>query len=274
MVLVFGSTWTIGLELAAQSRGLLPELVPPALGLLVGYLVVAGTVTATAIQGGRRAVVSLLRRFTVCRVSPAWYAVALLGFPVLYVVALAIAAVTSGSTPDFGSARVLRFVPAGLNLAIVAPAWFLYEVFTNGEEIAWRGYLLPRLQSRHAPLLAALMVGVVWAAWHFPKFLAVPSTFDYPLWLWTLDILSKAVIITWLFNSTRGSLLLATLFHASWNTAALCLPILPSTNGDLTAFTVAVCGTAVVAAGVVVRDPRLGMREPGRVAREGLAAVS
>ena len=267
IVLIFALTWSVGLALAAQSRGLIPAIVPSAAGLLIGYLVVAAAIVATALQDGWRGVRVLLLRFLVWRVSAVWYAVALLGFPLLYIAALAVWMLSGGPAPEFGSPPVTKFVPAGLSLLVVAPAWLLYEIFTNGEEIGWRGYLLPRLQSRYSPLVATLIVAAVWAMWHSPKFLVVPATYDYPLWLWLVDIGAKAVLMTWLFNNTRGSLLLPTLFHASWNTASLCLPILPTAQGDLGPFSVAVGFTAVAAIAVMVRDPQLGLRATERSSR-------
>ena len=266
---IFALTWCVGLALAAQSRGLIPSIVPSIAGLLIGYLVVAGAIAATALQDGLSGVRALLLRFLVWRVSATWYAIALLGFPLLYVAAVAVYALSAGAAPDFATPPVTKFAPAGLSLLVVAPAWLLYEAFTNGEEIGWRGYLLPRLQSRYSPLVATLIVAAVWAAWHFPKFLVVPATYNYPLWLWLVDIGAKAVLATWLFNHANGSLLLTTLLHASWNTAALCLPILPTANSDVGPFTVAVGLTALVAAGVMVRDPQLGFRTSNAMSRGG-----
>ena len=266
---IFAFTWSVGLTLAAQSRGLIPAIFPSLAGFLIGYLVVAGAIAATALQDGRSGVRALLCRFLVWRVSATWYVVALLGFPLLYLAAVAVYTVSAGATADFATPPVMNFVPAGVSLLVVTPAWLLYEIFTNGEEIGWRGYLLPRLQSRHSPLVATLIVAAAWAAWHFPKFLVVPATYDYPLWLWLVDIGAKAVLATWLFNNANGSLLLTTLFHASWNTAALCLPVLPTAHGDVGPFTVAVGLTALVAIGVVVRDPQLGFRTSNVMLRAG-----
>ena len=260
---IFGFSWLIGLALAAQSRGVIPAIVPSVAGLLIGYMVVAGALAATALQEGWNGVRALLSRFLIWRVPAIWYAVALLGFPLMYGAAIALYVGAGGPAPDFNAPLVRSFVPAGLSVVAVAPAWFVYEVFTNGEEIAWRGYLLPRLQARYAPLIATLIVAAIWALWHLPKFLVVPAAYNYPTWLWLIDITSKAVIMTWLFNNTRGSLLLVTLCHASWNTAAICLPILPTANGTTGPFTIAVALTAIAAIGVMLRDPQLGMRSAG-----------
>ena len=63
----------------------------------------------------------------------------------------------------------------------------------------------------------------MWGFWHLPKFLAADNT--SPFWLFMIRIIASAVLYTWLFNNTRGSLLMTTMFHASANTAGVFLPI-------------------------------------------------
>lgn len=93
----------------------------------------------------------------------------------------------------------------------------------------WRGYALSRLLARHNALTASLILGPVWAAWHLPKFTlagTVGSAHAYPFWVFVVQTTAFTVLITWAYVHTRGSLLIATLFHAASNTAALCLPII------------------------------------------------
>jgi uncharacterized protein len=106
-------------------------------------------------------------------------------------------------------------------------------VFTNAEEIGWRGYATPRLQARHTALTAALVVGIVSAFWHLPKALTVGSGQDYPFWLFVIDTLAKAIVWAWVYNSTGGSLWAVTLLHASVNTSVVFLPVLPGATGEM-----------------------------------------
>ena len=96
----------------------------------------------------------------------------------------------------------------------------------NGEEIAWRGYALPALQSRMAALPAALVLGVLESCFHLPLFLT-PCTPQSRIPFAGFTVLSVAlsVIFAWVFNSTRGSLLVVTLLHAGINATTNVLPV-------------------------------------------------
>lgn len=93
------------------------------------------------------------------------------------------------------------------------------------EEPGWRGFALPRLQAQLGPLAGTLVLGALWGAWHLPQFL-LPGWADqngglHPssIAVFLLTVLSVAIIMTWIFNHTQGSLLLAMAAHASVNTA-------------------------------------------------------
>ncbi len=97
-----------------------------------------------------------------------------------------------------------------------------------GEEGGWRGFALPRMEQRSGPLVGTLLLGVLWGLWHLPLFLLVPryngagSGFAgilIPFAAFTIMVIAYTVVFTWVFNNTRGSLLLAILLHASINTA-------------------------------------------------------
>jgi membrane protease YdiL (CAAX protease family) len=87
-----------------------------------------------------------------------------------------------------------------------------------GEELAWRGFALPRLLTSHNALVASLILGVLWAAWHLPLVWTEGAPlYQQPLWLLLLDVTAKSVLFTWVFLHTRGSVLLAALLHATTN---------------------------------------------------------
>jgi hypothetical protein len=95
-----------------------------------------------------------------------------------------------------------------------------------GEEFGWRGFALPRLQARYNALVSSLIVGVFWSLWHIPLFF-VEGTAQYQ---WGLDaglipavlmyssfVISLAIQLTWVFNNTKGSVLLAAVLHGAGN---------------------------------------------------------
>jgi uncharacterized protein len=232
-ILMFACTWPIDLWAAADSHGWTALHIPPVLQLLVGYGFVVAALIATGVVDGRAGIRTLLRRFLIWRVGLRWYAVVLLGFAVVDLTAIALYVFFGGAVPDFARPFAVEIMPPGTNLWAAAPLFLLFGAFTNGEEIGWRGYALPRLQTRHGALGASVVIGVVWAFWHIPKFLTAGSAQDYSFWLYLVDTVAKAVLFTWVFNSTAGSLLMVTLLHASLNTSAVFLPILPAAVGDV-----------------------------------------
>jgi membrane protease YdiL (CAAX protease family) len=104
----------------------------------------------------------------------------------------------------------------GMSAAINVTAIFFFPIIfiTNlGEEIGWRGYALPRLMKRYTPLTASLLLGLVWGVFHAPLYVQRPV---FGL-LAGLIMLPISVCLTWLFIHSGGSVLLCTLFHATFN---------------------------------------------------------
>ena len=82
------------------------------------------------------------------------------------------------------------------------------------EEIGWRGFALPRLLERWNAFTASLILGVVWALWHLPYFF---FGMPYSFLIYALYLLAVSVLMTWIFNHTQGSLLVAVIFHFWFN---------------------------------------------------------
>jgi membrane protease YdiL (CAAX protease family) len=215
-VMAYGFSWLGWLPyvLGKDGLGLLPwqlgqvGLIPGAyLGpLLSGFLMVG----ATEGKAGAR---HLWRRMVQWREGWQWYVVALVGIPVISMLGFL-------AIPDALAAFHPVFPQVILFLLLLLPI----EILTSGlaEEPGWRGFALPRLQERYGPLLASIILGVLWQCWHLPLYLT-----DWGRdagWLGiSLDIIGNlglTILITWVFNHTRGSLLIAILLHAMLDTFA------------------------------------------------------
>jgi len=98
-----------------------------------------------------------------------------------------------------------------------------------GEEVGWRGFLLPGLQRRLGALPAALVLGAIWGLWHLPAdYIALKAYGDWfvPAFLVNGPIVlgAHAIIMSWLWNRTGGNLLLMVLYHLTITTAAMLAP--------------------------------------------------
>ena len=91
-----------------------------------------------------------------------------------------------------------------------------------GEEIGWRGFSVPYLQQKTTPILAALIIGAAWGLWHLPEFFT-QGTLHHQIGavyipLFVLSEIALSVVMTWLYNKTNSSLLIAgLLFHHAEN---------------------------------------------------------
>lgn len=80
------------------------------------------------------------------------------------------------------------------------------------EETGWRGYLLPEFQKRFSPMKSAVYTGIIWGVWHLNFTGGVAGFLFY-----TLTIIETSIIMTWIYNRTKGSLPLMVLYHIFFN---------------------------------------------------------
>ena len=125
-----------------------------------------------------------------------------------------------------------------------------------GEELGWSGYAIDPLQNRYGALGGALILGIVWAVWHFIPLLSVQRSLVWIAW-WSLGTVALRVIITWLYNNTGRSLFMAAIFHAMINLTWQLYPI----NGsyyDPRVTSLIITGVALVV--IIVWGPRTMVR--------------
>jgi len=97
-------------------------------------------------------------------------------------------------------------------------AFSIFPGSALGEEIGWRGYALPRLQAGRSALGASLILGLIWGLWHLPLWLTgAPGRTPILYAAFVVSTSSLSVILTWVYNSTGGSLLMVVLLHATFN---------------------------------------------------------
>jgi membrane protease YdiL (CAAX protease family) len=149
------------------------------------------------------------RRVTRLRGSWTWYAVVLVGVPLVYLLSAVVASATGGPPLRVGSDWLPAFVTVSLLRATQGPV----------EELGWRGFALPLLQRRHSGLVSGVVLGLVWALWHTPalvvstaEFARVGPLFPGVVRLFAV-LVATSVVLTVVFNGSRGSVPVAVLFH-------------------------------------------------------------
>lgn len=177
-----------------------PGFVPA--GPLLAALIV---ITATDGRAGLRELGSRLVRW---RVGARWYAAAI-GLPlaVIGAVALVDVAVFGGTVTPPGDL-------AWAGLALLFAVRLVNPMDgPMGEEPAWRGYAVPRLQARRSPLGSAVILGAMVSLWHWPIVVMESGSYFY---LATTFVIT--LVYVWLFNRTGGSVLLTLLMHVTQGT--------------------------------------------------------
>lgn len=215
-LLVFALTyvlsWLFLVPVALDSHQLLPFHIPPLFALPLGLMPLVAALVTAGLVNGRAGIRRVFGRLLRWRVNVIWYLIALFGPAAFFLAGAGLFTLTGGTLT---SLLVNNLSP--VQLVIVFPVALLEYAILNTEEFAWRGVALPHLQARYSALAASLIVGVVHTLWHLPYFFTAGRPFyqqmGLPLFaLWTIAL---TVLFTWVFNNTRGSLLLAVLFHAA-----------------------------------------------------------
>ena len=256
--------------LGASGFGLFSYDLPPQPSiLLLTLLSLAGAAfLVTRIADGKDGVRELRSRYFTWRTGPQWYLLALFGAPLLLLVGAAV--VQGPSTIGAFAANLPQFLPN-----YVVQVVLIAVLISLWEETGWMAFLTARWQKRFGPVIASLMVAPLFGLGHFPLlFLAggltdsgrlTASEFpEYIFYLLVLFAVPVRFILTWVFNSTGGSLPLVALMHASFDVAAsgaILTGFYPGLDGRLLYF-----GLAILAIGVLVMTRgRLGYRQPSAV---------
>jgi membrane protease YdiL (CAAX protease family) len=168
----------------------------------------------SALVAGRAGIRDLLRRFLVWRVSIAWYVVALFLLAILILGGIGLHVLSGGAMPIIPAAGA-----SALNLALSFLLMIGFGVLINTEEIAWRGFALPRLEAKYGVLAGSLLLVIPEALLHLPYFWNKDVDFYQTVGIFWFTAFSVAMVFiyTFIFNKTGGSLLIVTLMHASQN---------------------------------------------------------
>ena len=218
-ILAIGLTWVFMIADALGSHGILPFRVPIPLMVVMGYMPTLAAVLVTYWTKGGEAVKALFKKLLIVRVGAGWYLFAIFALVFVFVAAIWLYNLLGAGADLPIVSKNAPQVP-WWQLALLSVPIFVVMGIVNGEELAWRGFAMPRLQSRYNALLSSVIMGLIWSLFHLPLFFTKTgsSQADMSLLSFTLSTVGLSVLYTWMLNNTRGSVLLAYLFHAAANT--------------------------------------------------------
>lgn len=218
-LLAISISWLGWMPAVLGSRGIAPFDNPGFQFLLIlpGIGPALAAIVVTRIIYGKARVRDLLKALVRWRVGPVWYVVAV-GGPM----ALLLGGQVLTKLPGLSATPP---TPQGDPMALMISA-FAMSLFSNPwEEVGWRGFALPHLQKRYTALIATLFVGIQWGLWHLPLFFWAGNPMaEYPFVPWLVSTVAGAVIYTWIYNNTEGSLLPVSVFHIALNTVGSVMP--------------------------------------------------
>jgi len=189
---------------------------------------ISGIIT-TLLFDGLKGVFELIKKLFIWK-APLKYYVYIILLPLLFVI-IGIA-LYSQFIGKIGGFDIMAFLSI--------PTILLAGLYAGplGEELGWRGFLLPELQKSYANLNSAIIIGFIWFIWHIPLWWAPFGTLVsgepislIPVFTYFTMLICLSIIITWLVINSKGSVLIAILFHLSIN-AGIALLFFPDLNMD------------------------------------------
>lgn len=211
--LAIGISWLVELPLVAAAQGWLRVPIPFAIHYLAAFGPMLAALIMTWIGDGTDGLKELFGRITQWRVPAVGFLAALLSAVALFALSALVSWILASGWPDLHLLGQVNYLPY-LGIAVL-PLWLATYGF--GEEIGWRGYALPRLQNSHSALGATLLLGALWALWHIPTFFYLDTYLALGLGVFPMfafGILTGAIVLTWLYNTTHGSVLMVAIWHA------------------------------------------------------------
>ncbi|MGC9356252.1 MAG: CPBP family intramembrane glutamic endopeptidase [Anaerolineae bacterium] len=256
-ILAFGFSWFFWLFGVLASQGVLSLPFPNLVVVVIGaHGPLVASLILTYREEGWAAVKNLLRSGFRLRMGLIWWLVSL----VIPLVLTGLAMWINLSLSDFQPDLTLLSQPL-----LILPT-YLFMFFLGGsvqEEFGWRGYALPRLLERWNPLIATLVLGLIWGVWHLPLFYisGVSQAFMPFGVFWALGV-AFSIPITWVFLRTERNLFSALLFHTAINASlSVFPPIEQEVGGNQMALTYMLIGYVLVDLVIVLADRTLWFEE-------------
>jgi len=211
-VLALLISWSVEFPLIASKYGWLKTPVPMALHYLASFGPMLAALITTGLANGSEGLKELWGRITKWRVGWKWTAFSILSPLAFFIFGTVANFIITKEWPNLSQLGWVNYLPnLGLGALVL---WVM--TFGFGEEIGWRGFALPRLQKELSALKATIILGFAWVLWHVPTFFYHETYVNMGPFLLVgmmIGIMLGGVMLTWLYNSTGGSVFMVALLH-------------------------------------------------------------
>ena len=204
------------------------------------------TFCLTYLNEGTEGIKTLLKRATDPSFSKIWWLPTILLLPALTGGALFLSIITEGTAPE------IYWLSNPIVLLIGWDSFISIFLFRGPlqEEFGWRGYALPRLESRFNALVSSIILGVIWFSWHIPYYTMVGDEAIFQSQFIGLFIshIFLTILITWLYNNTGGSILVTLIFHTTISFSWVLFPFVETQSGSMYYFFLLLIAVVIVLA--------------------------
>ncbi len=201
------------------------RVLPAGLIIIAALSASLSAIIITAIAEGKDGLKKLFSRLRIRRIGIGYWAFAFFILPPTILLGFYLNPLFGGESIDLSNIQPLY---------TIVPMFIMFFIAAGlGEEIGWTGFLTPRLQARYNALVSSIIRGVMWGLWHFPLFILTgldhPSLESFPYGDWVsqkgfliamgafilINQIPWSIFYTWLFNNSKGSMLLPAVLHGS-----------------------------------------------------------
>jgi len=212
-VIAFAIAWPIAFAFGVDDQAIRAEHSPLAATVIIYLPKFAFSIAGVILFWVTGRLKEMWARLIAWQVKGIWYALAYLGPAALYLISAWVSASLLGGqslSPQFEFPAILWNLTFAAQSGVIA--YFLFRGGL-GEEVGLRGFALLRLQSRHTPLKASLILGFWWGLWHLPAWVGRSVVEAGIVWL---GVVAFSIIFSFFYNRTL-SLPVVMLLHAALN---------------------------------------------------------
>lgn len=213
-IIMFTIAWSVMIPQALFSQGIISVQLPEILEIFTGWSPAFAALIVSGILAGRSGIREVFGRFLIWRVGFRWYLVGIFLLAFIILGGIGLHMLFGGTMPVIPIAGkplweiVLTFI-----------VFMLLGYLFNTEEVVWRGIAIPRLRDRFGVLITVLLIVIPEVLLHLPSFWMTENPFYQNVGItWFLAFsVAMVVIYVYVFNMTKGSLIIVTFLHASQN---------------------------------------------------------